>query len=113
MSERCGAWSYPGHDSWEGSKLNLADGRQCALDARHQGPHELSGPWTRPATRSQSRGIAEIRAELRELATAMAKHTDVRRDVFAAVEGVPVSDLLTKLLIESMLLVAERLENKS
>ena len=43
---RCNAWSYPNHQSWEGAKLNLPDGRQCALDASHHGPHELVGPWT-------------------------------------------------------------------
>jgi len=42
---RCNAWSYPGHQSWD-AQLNEPDGRRCALDADHQGNHELTGPWT-------------------------------------------------------------------
>jgi hypothetical protein len=46
MVHRCGAWSYPGAASWD-MKLDKPDGRQCALDAGHQGNHELVGWWTR------------------------------------------------------------------
>ena len=37
---RCGAWSYPGHESWEGAKLKEPGGRQCALLAGHVGDHD-------------------------------------------------------------------------
>lgn len=42
-SGRCALWSYPGHESWD-IKLDKPDGRQCALDAGHQGSHELVRP---------------------------------------------------------------------
>ncbi len=42
--QRCKAWSYPGHESWDCHLPTALNGRQCVRAANHDGPHELAGP---------------------------------------------------------------------
>jgi hypothetical protein len=41
---RCNTWMHPGDKSW-GSKSNIPNECQCALDSMHEGDHAVVGNW--------------------------------------------------------------------